>query len=434
MFHIRPFIAAAALALAAPSIASDSPTFPRLGGVNMGGPHNYDSPDYQAKLAKLHLSVLNVWPGWENTRSMTMEGVVRNIHAINPNSKVFLYHISMEVDDNALAHAPVRAKVDQMKWWAYANGSRVVSEFGRNTGKPVHVINTSLFTPRDSNGQQWWEWDTRYTVNTYYKPNPSIAGFFEDNVFWKPRENADLNRDGVTDSHTSSTMQTWLRQGYVKRFDLLKELMPGKYQIGNIADWGAKDAVLTEYQGMLHGGIMEGIIGTSYAPEKWASWSEMLRWYRKTMAAVAAPKLVIFNQHGSPTDYQAMRYGLASCLLDDAYFAYTDSAKGYTGVVWFDEYNAKLGKAISPPTMSAWKNGVWRRDFENGIALVNPRGNGAVTVELEEEFRRLSGSQAPAVNSGQLTTSVRLNDRDGIILLRKQARTLPSPPKLTAVQ
>ena len=93
--------------------------------------------------------------------------------------------------------------------------------------------------------------------------------------------------------------------------------MPGKYVIGNIADWGHRDAVLTELDQTLHGGVIEGILGASYAPEKWGSWAEMMRWYRKTMAAIAEPKLVAFNQHGDKADYQSLRYGLASCLLDN---------------------------------------------------------------------------------------------------------------------
>jgi hypothetical protein len=270
-------------------------------------------------------------------------------------------------------------------------------------------------------------------VQQLYKPNPSIDGFFEDNVFWRPRVDADWNRDGVTESKNSPLAGQWLREGYRKRFALLHQLMPGKLQIGNIADWGNSSAVLTELDQTLNGGVIEGLLGTSYSPETWASWSEMMRWYRKTMAAIAPPKLVAFHQQGNPTDYKSLRYGLASCLLDDGYFAFTDVAKGYTGVVWFDEYDADLGQAVTPPATKAWQKGVYRRDFENGIALVNPKGNGTVEVILEEDFRRLDGNQAPSVNSGELTRKVVLQDRDGIILKRVKSVAAPTAPKLVAV-
>ena len=89
---------------------------------------------------------------------------------------------------------------------------------------------------------------------------------------------------------------------------------------------------------------------------------------------------------------------------------------------------ANLGAAVTPPQTGAWQNGVYRRDFENGIALVNPKGNGAQTVTLETAFVKLSGTQAPSINNGATVTQVTLADRDGIILLRKLPAHQPKPP------
>jgi opacity protein-like surface antigen len=93
MLNPRLLCAAAAtlLLLTTAAIAADKPPFPRLAGVNNGGDHNYDDPAYQAQLAKLNFSFLGYWVGWEKSHTMTMEQVVRNIHAINPDSKVFLF-------------------------------------------------------------------------------------------------------------------------------------------------------------------------------------------------------------------------------------------------------------------------------------------------------------------------------------------------------
>jgi hypothetical protein len=433
MFYKKSWFAGCAvLLLAATAVAAERPGFPRVGSINISAPHDYDDPSYQAKLAKVDMAVLNYWPGWESTRRMTMEQVVRNIKAINPDTKIFLYQNSMEVSATSASVKQLRDKLDQMHWWAYPSGTsggRILSRYGANTGKEIYATNTTLFTPRDGNGYQWWEYHARWAVAKYYKVNPSIAGLFEDNAYWRPRIDADWNRDGVTDPKEGTNAGKWLREGYRQRFALLHQLMPGKYVIANLADWGHKDAVLTELSGTLDGGVMEGILGTAYSPEQWGSWPELMRWYRKTMAAVREPKLVMFDQHGDPTDYQAVRYGLASCLMDDAYYAF--SSKGYAGVYVFDEYDADLGQAVSPPALTPWQKGVYRRDFENGIALVNPKGNGPVEVELEVEFRHIAGKQAPAVNNGQTTRKVQLKDRDGIILLR--AKGLPSAPKLIAV-
>ena len=439
MRHPTQLLAAAAIGLlvSLPAAAVDNkPPFPRLAGVNNGAPHNYEDSAYQAKLAKLNFSVLQIWTGWEKGSGMTMEQVVRGIKAINPDSRVFLYENNMEVQDGNPAAAAVFDKVNAMKWWAFPRGGdgvAMLSEFGKQTSKEYYQINTTLFTPKDSSGYQAWEWHARWIVQQFYKPNPSIDGFFEDNVFWRPRIDADWNRDGVTDPKDSPQAGKWLRDAHRKRFELLHTLMPGKLMIGNVADWGRSTAVLTEIDQTLNGGLIEGLLGASYSPETWASWTEMMRWYRKTLAAIAPPKLVAFHYMGAATDYKTLRYGLGSCLLDDGYFAFSEKGKGYTGVVWFDEYDSKLGQAVMPPATTAWQKGVYRRDFENGIVLVNPKGNGPVEVTLEEDFKRLVGKQDPAVNNGAVTRKLILQDRDGIILKRIRPVSAPTAPKLVAV-
>jgi hypothetical protein len=169
------------------------------------------------------------------------------------------------------------------------------------------------------------------------------------------------------------------------------------------------------------------MIGYSWSFETWGGWTTMMQAYRKVMAALAVPKLGIFAQVGSTTDYQSVRYGVASCPMDDGFYAYNDSA-GNSDAPAFDEYNANLGNAISLPQTAAWQHGVYRRDFDNGIALVNPKGNGAQTVQLETSYKRLLGSQAPGVNNGQTVTSVTLQDRDGIILMKLAPQVRPNPP------
>jgi hypothetical protein len=172
---------------------------------------------------------------------------------------------------------------------------------------------------------------------------------------------------------------------------------------------------------------MEAYIGKSWSVETWGGWAPMFAQYKQVMSALAAPKLGLFNVWGAKTDYQNMRYGLATCLLDDGYFAYTDTAAGYYGVVWFDELDQKLGSGQAKPT-AAWQKGVWRRDFDNGIALVNPKGNGPQTVTLEGPYIKIRGSQDPVTNNGQTVTSVTLKDRDGIILLRPKPISRPATP------
>jgi hypothetical protein len=96
----------------------------------------------------------------------------------------------------------------------------------------------------------------------------------------------------------------------------------------------------------------------SNAIETWAGWSVMMQTYRKVMNASADPKLVIFHHNSTTgTDYQSIRYGLGSNR--------------------YDEFDAALG------------------------------------------YPTLSGNQDPTVNNGQTVTSVTLQDRDAVILIRQ---------------
>jgi putative glycosyl hydrolase-like family 15 (GHL15) protein len=80
------------------------------------------------------------------------------------------------------------------------------------------------------------------------------------------------------------------------------------------------------------------------------------------MQNTRAPKIVAFNVQG-PVDYRVFRYAYTSCLLDDGYFSFNDKVVMYSSVPWFDEYDFKLGEALSGPPAAAWSQGVWRRDF-----------------------------------------------------------------------
>lgn len=77
-----------------------------------------------------------------------------------------------------------------------------------------------------------------------------------------------------------------------------------------------------------------------------------------------------------------------------------------TGTVWIDGVRLQQGS-----------RDVWRRDFTGGVSLVNNSGQ-TQTVPLNGLYRKIKGSQAPAVNSGSLASSVTLPAHDGIILLR----------------
>jgi hypothetical protein len=406
-------------------MAAVKTTFPRIGGIEYGDPFNYDSTSYQAALAKLDVMVLKTYPG----RKWGPE--IAAIKHRNPNALVFFY---VNVNERNLStggsFTTYLSKLNTMKWWLYptkTSGTMVKSWFGPSYG----AINIAPYTRRDSSGLNAVDWVSKFYVDNYYKMTPNMDGLFVDNVFTMPNIDGDWNLDGRVDKKTDAAAGKYYRQGMAAYFKKVRALMPGKIQLGNIGGLGAA-GTFPEYSGIIQGGMIEGQIGKSWSPETYKGWAPMMAKYRKVMQTVVSPKIVIFNQWGSPTDYQAMRYGLTSTLMDNGYYNFTSTSKGYSGVVWFDEFNAKLGLAETAPPTAAWKSGVYRRDFQNGIALVNPKGNGTRTITLESNFVRLKGNQVPSVNSGATVRTLTLKDRDGIILMRPAGSRPAATNDLTA--
>jgi hypothetical protein len=434
MQQTRMLVTSIAILFSGMAMAFTQPPFPRIATVNYGAQQNYDNAAFQAQLAKFNIAIFTIFPGWVGGGAMTMNQSVKAIKAINPQELVFLYISNNEILNNDAAMNVFTNKINAMHWWLYPSGT---------SGTPVPSawpgateVNNTLFTKPDSNGDNWVTWYAKWVANNYYVPNPSIDGFFTDNVFNRPWVNGDWNLDGLTDLNTNPTAGQWYRQGYNQHFAVLNQQMPGKYQLGNVTGFGAAGTDLSYLTGILNGGLIEAMIGFPYSPEKWGSWSEMMREYRQIMASVVQPQLVIFGQGGVANDYQGFRYGFTSCLMDNGYYEFSLAANAYTGTFWFDEFNTKLGNATTSPPTAAWQKGVYRRDFDNGIALVNPRGNGAQTVQLETSFHKISGTQDPNTNNGQTVQTVTLQDRDGIILLRTTAAPAavrPEPPAAIAV-
>lgn len=66
------------------------------------------------------------------------------------------------------------------------------------------------------------------------------------------------------------------------------------------------------------------------------------------------------------------------------------------GTYWFDDISVQAGVTA-----------LWRRDFANGIVLVNPAPS-AVTIQLEKPFRKILGTVNPTLNDGSQVTSLTL--------------------------
>ena len=126
-----------------------------------------------------------------------------------------------------------------------------------------------------------------------------------------------------------------------------------------------------------------------------------------------------------PDVLRSMRWGLTLSLMTGVYYEVRGDFWGPAHNVrwWFDEFDGGvgvrrrgyLGQPLGPYKRLA--GGVYRRDFERGIA-VNNSSSETKTIALNETFRKLKGTQDPRLNDGGTVTSATIPAKDGLILLR----------------
>jgi hypothetical protein len=394
-----------------------------------------------------------------------------------------LYNSSHAGDDG---FPTLSRQVNARGWWLYPSmttGTPVADPQSSqrwlvNMGPDVPVDPATGLTP--------YEWAAKYVDDLFHLGRyagtsvaPSLDGFFLDNVLIDPScgegdfaADGDWKRVGTTQSHKASSTYSAVMAGEKSFYSYLNTAWPGSLQLGNAGTtFGAAvsgyytDQTLTRQilagasplSGVMQGGNLEHVIGKSFSVEYFRGALPMQEWYRTALGNFGGAKLMLFSQgnvqaNGSdpltfnssqqPTTYsrawQGMRYGITASLMNNGYY-FADS-----GVYdeetpakrrWFDEFdNAGAGVgylgqpvrgATGNPQMGPWSNGVWKREFQNGLVLWNPKGNGTRAVNVSglvspsghTGLKHIAGKQDPTVNNGLAAASITLEDRDGVILL-----------------
>ena len=416
-------------------------TFPRLGGYQIGR-HPYESyhdPEYISEIAKLDYAIIG-------GMFESINGMARSIREINPTILLAKYSKLQSIHAEYKGYPAIkRDKVfgengpnnsNAHDWWARDFNGNNVSNWPGNW-----TVNITDWVKPDSNGDRFPEYAAKLDVE-YWLHDDVWDAMFEDSVYWKPRTPAEgTNVDWSGGKETNrKLLEAAFRNGHKSYWDELKRLAPGKLIFAN-HDWYRSEKAndgwkLPEYDKQIHGGLLERIMTASDLIQERTPWATAKRYYFNSMKYFKAPKVVMFVAQGEPDNYRFFRYAFATCLLNDGYFEYAPYDYHYGTVEWFDEFDLAgrsdtnwLGRAIDNPPNSTWKSGVWRRDFESGVALVNPKGNGRVTITIEAGFRRIQGNQDPVVNNGNPVNKITLEDGDGIVLVRDEAVTLLADPK-----
>lgn len=270
----------------------------------------------------------------------------------------------------------------------------------------------------DSN-DQWNQFMSDLVVNDIASRD-IWDGIFYDmvfaNLYWLNNGDIDIDQDGQMDN-SEAIDNYW----YSQTNDLLQKT---KARINKplIANLNIPD----NYEENLNGIMMENF------PAEWLGengWSLLMNSYLKNLPDKnQLPQIYIINSNvdntGQMDNYREMRFGLTNTLLGDGYFSFDSGDQTHSQTWWYDEYDENLGQAESSPHNlldqgnKEIKPGLWRRDFENGITLVNSTDQNQVYVFDKEEFESINGTQDRRINHGAKVNLVNLKPKDGVVLLK----------------
>lgn len=327
---------------------------------------------------------------------------LKRIREINPDVKILAYITSQEVrrDISSLDSKTLRRQLmsgfndswylkdknnQRVNWWPETWLINVNS--GWNEYLPNFVANKIM-----SSGL----WDGVFYDNTW------------SNVSWV-NGNIDIDKDGQADS--AGEIDTIWQDNMKKILSKTRQLIGNdKLIVGNNG---------SGYFNYLNGSMVENF------PKD--GWMKMVKDYNYINNNGVSPSFGILNTNtdnsGNKEDYQKMRFGLTSALVDNGYYSFDYGDKDHSQIWWYDEYSAFLGQPKGDAVNTLENNstfikeGFWKREFSNGLVLVNSTYS-AQTIYLDGEFEKLHGKQDPKHNDGSITEKIVLGPRDGIILLR----------------
>jgi putative glycosyl hydrolase-like family 15 (GHL15) protein len=428
-------------------------TFPRIGAYEIGSGLQISDPNYRQAVARNDILILGMWRRWSKPddvtgKQLSIRDVVVDIRrraALAGNSDIrigkysAINESSSDPNNNASKETWDKLHSEIGPGYPVNNDWYARTKTGENTSSFSGTWHANLteYVKRDSNGDTYPEWLVENYYKEFFRDIPEFDMWYFDNWFYRPRVKADWDGNGSNDDKNSESVRRAFRKGYVNALNRVRKLDPGLMVMGNVdGEVSTNDGMLTEpeFKGKLTA-LYEGAIGLSYSAEGWGGWELMMQQYQTTLRN-AQQNILLMTVHGAKDDYALMRYGLASCLMDDGYYYYTSIKNQYRSALWFDEYDVELGRAVDPPQFGAWKSGVYMRRFENGMVLVNPKGNGRQTIQIGSGYQRLKGTQDPKTNNGKIVDSVTLSERDGLILIKSgdfKKNAPPKPPVLSFV-
>lgn len=337
---------------------------------------------------------------------------LRKLRVLNPSIKLLAYVPSEEIAAARFSE-PIeypfgkQAKNIQDAWYLRdPQGNR--TQFWPGSA----LLNVTDIGPAGPTGERWNEYLPRF-IRDEVLSTKLWDGVFLDNTFdaisYFAKSPIDLDRDGVAESKSAADA-AW-REGMTKMIRRIREKNPGAIIMGN--------------GGAVYAAEMNGALFEHFPSWNWGvNWKE----FRDAVGKSRAPNFTAINvntdNQDRPNDYKLMRYGLANALVGGGWYSFDRGDWGHDVLWWYDEYVIPIGAARGTARLiqggkgTGSVPGVWGRDFEHGLVLLNS-GEQQQRVPLAGVYEKIRGQQDATVNDGSLVNSVTLAPHDGILLIRR---------------
>lgn len=430
------------------------PAFPRIGAHLLGQHAQFADPKVLRTIGRYSdLTVVNIYPGWERRYKTKVSEIVHAIRAENPAALVGTYHNISELPErrnfkplvDALYNGKTVGPADTQDWWARTPDGKRVSDWPK-----TYNTNITKFTTPDSRGRRYPE----VYADFFYAELDSKADFnlYYIDIFGPTFRNSktDFDRDGSADAAGNPAVATWKREamhGFVEY--VRQKYFPDRKFMGNATTWfdarhfnKKRLPQYWEYKGLLDGALYEHVMGVRWSPSGTGKKGERVNRFGSFKLALAGYRFILSHCRDDLVQFQpivlagnwkTLRYAFGIALLDNGYFTPNittkDDKKGsHRAFVVIEEFTA--GKPWAGPESTKWlgypvptplgtppkrpyQKGVWVREFEGGLVVVNPHitkhskgtpveRKGAVTITLPPgKWRKFKGTQDPVHNDGK---------------------------------
>lgn len=330
------------------------------------------------------------------------------LKAANPAIKVGQYTILSQqavagADYTAIYNALNSGGSDAASWWVKAAGTATKTR--ADLAYAAYEVNQTDYPARDGKGNRAIHAIAQGYVDNWLKKLGDAGALdfvFNDNVFVGPHKDLDVplnplcgdyNLDGVNDDPTDATLKSEYRKGYVRYWAALKaRLFPGLRIAANTEPDSTTfmaSVSTAELSGKADIGLLEAVVGRSYSIDTYNYFSNVMTWYRSVIDNVreTAFLLIYIDSNNTIDALRKSRYGLGITMLDNGHCMLADEPGKLSGSgqtmrqFWVDEFDQMIGKPTEARQTAARNTGVWAgkglwaRDHENGLVVVNPSDN-----------------------------------------------------------